>query len=85
MAKLNGKPLWIARNWEPNMEPGENVWNSPYGDQLITQIKGTSRPWDEDWAFYQSEREARADATKRMDKVQKGKRAGEPNYDRRQS
>jgi hypothetical protein len=81
MAKLNGKTLWVARDYNPGMEPGENLFKVTVGDSLITQIKGTARPWDEHWAFYDSQREAEADANKRREKGQKSKRADGPNYD----
>jgi hypothetical protein len=71
MAKLDGKPLWIVMGIEGVDDPEELIAKVEYGDHLINLIRGTSRPWDEDWSYFDNEREAKADAEKRVKKMTK--------------
>jgi hypothetical protein len=80
MAKLDGKPLWIVMGIEGVEDPEEIIAKVEYGDHLINLIRGTNRPWDENWSYYDNEREARADAEKRVVKLSKKARTVVSRY-----
>jgi hypothetical protein len=80
MAKLNGKPVWIVMNPLPGYQLKDLTIRATYGAALITFGQNFPRKLQTTLAFYDDEKEAKAEAKKRWDKV-KSKQASRPDYD----
>ncbi len=80
MSKLNSKKVWLVRDPTPKSGLADTYFSTTY-DELPKYILGTSSwgQWKQEHnTFYDNEREAKADAEKRL-----AKRDKQANYDRR--
>jgi len=79
MSKLNKKKVWFVRDPGPSSEMVDIFWETTF-EKCINHIIGTggNRWMKENTTWYDNEREAKADAEKRMAK--KAKKAYD--YDR---